>query len=117
MTTGCARASATSSASSPRPSAARARPPRNTAGRAASCSTAPLTPAPRAAGAPAARPARVPRTGATASVARRVAEEPLDEHAVAPLPVEAAVASLHPDLLESSRQVDRPARGVGGEDP
>jgi len=56
-------------------------------------------------------------TGATASVARRVAEEPLDEHAVAPLPVEAAVAPLHPDLLESSRQVDRPARGVGGEDP
>ena len=46
----------------------------------------------------------------------RLAEEPLDQHAVLPLAVEPPVAALDPDLLEAGRAMDGPARLVGGED-
>src|SRR5215218_1035610 len=47
---------------------------------------------------------------------RGLAEQPLDEHAVAPLAVEPAVAALDADLVEPRRGVDRAARRVGRED-
>ena len=57
----------------------------------------------------------VPGGRAAGLAVRGLAEQPLDEHAVAPLAVEPAVAALDPDLLEAGRAMHRAAGGVGGE--
>src|SRR5215211_4299229 len=44
-------------------------------------------------------------------------EQQLDDHAVAPLAVELAVAAVEPDLAEAERPAEREARFVLGEDP
>ena len=73
-------------------------------------------PARPGAGARAARRARTPTSTRSRRHVRSVAQQPLHEHAVAPLAVEAPVPALDPDLLESRRDLDRPARGIGRED-
>ena len=81
----------------------------------------------RGAGGASARRAPIPRSAAPSGAAYRprpdpqgacgLAEQPLDEHAVAPLAVELPVAALDPDLVEACRAVDGAARRVRGEDP
>src|SRR3954468_14112038 len=46
----------------------------------------------------------------------RFAQEPLDQHAVLPLAIEAPVAALDADLLEAGRAMHGAAGRVGGED-
>src|SRR4051794_7485620 len=57
-----------------------------------------------------------PRKSSVRWALGRFAQQPLDQHAVLPLPVEAPVAALDADLLEPGRAMHGAARCVGGED-
>src|SRR6266540_6313367 len=50
------------------------------------------------------------------AIARRLADQPLDDDGVLPLTVELAMAPVHADLAKSGRPREREAGGVLGKD-